>query len=276
MTKIQTLGASSRRMTGSFLQLQVRWNNRETRRRYPRLLTLRWILAYSISYHHQHPIGWWCQRRVFSGRDHLCDRSHQEDHTERKRQRHISERKGNIIATYHGRDQFCQFLLIDLSVVRNVVPSESSCLNVMKRYRSLHVECDSETIVEVTLACSRNSQEKFIEIDRAIVIRIERFKCKSKDAMRHLSLLLSFLLAEVVCFALRIELLVDLHELLLVQATVGAITEKTLEKPSFDEANAESHRVTDRMPFSDFYRKTTVNHRSNENLSLSLCLPRSE
>ena len=63
-----------------------------------RILTLRWILACSIFYHRQHPIGRWYQQRVSSGHDHLYDRSHREDHTEGKEEEHyVSKHKNRII-----------------------------------------------------------------------------------------------------------------------------------------------------------------------------------
>ena len=84
---------------------------------------------------------------------------------------------------YHRRDQLSQFLLIDLSVIGDVVPKHVEMIVAgEERWSYLHVEGDGETIVEITLAGSGDSQEKLFEIDRAIVVGVEGIESKSDYA----------------------------------------------------------------------------------------------
>ena len=78
---------------------------------------------------------------------------------------------------YHCRDQFRQFLLINFTIIGDVVPEHIE-MKVSREERCvhLHVEGDGETIVKVTLAGSGDSQEEFIEIDGSVIVGIERIE----------------------------------------------------------------------------------------------------
>ena len=64
---------------------------------------------------------------------------------------------GIFLIIYNSSEHFCQFLLINLSIIGNVV----------------HIESNSKSIVEITLTCSRDSKKKFIEVNCSIIIWIE-------------------------------------------------------------------------------------------------------
>ena len=62
------------------------------------------------------------------------------------------------------------------------------------------------------------------------------------------------ILAEVICFALGIELFVNFDEFLLVKFAIGTITKKSLISKTKEFYSTMHIIVTHRMPLSDFYR----------------------
>lgn len=75
--------------------------------------------------------------------------------------------------------------------------------------KNKHFKCHFQSIIDITLASCRDGQEKLIEIDRSVIVRIEGGKC---------------VFAERIGFSVRVELLVDVDEFLLIQFTSWTIT----------------------------------------------------
>ena len=147
--KTQALGASRRRMTGSVLHLVER-ENRSGCIRFDDLPSDEFVLVQlSIAADVQFPDDF----SSASFRIAIASTVGLTHQIVLPRKRENSVIESVTRRAYHRRDQLSQFLLIDLSVIGDVVPEHVEMIVTgEEREGHLHVEGDGETIVEITLA----------------------------------------------------------------------------------------------------------------------------
>lgn len=111
------------------------------------------------------------------------------------------------------------------------------------------------------MARGGDCQDEFVEINVAVVVSVkrrERVSKRNECTGRTIDRSFGVLLAERIGFALRIELSVDFHELLLVQSTGRTVVNETLNAPHGNRAVVDKRAY--RVPLADLYKRWKATH----------------